>query len=565
MSVKGVSGSEEPFYPRSSGSVQHDWSKAQSAYNEAVKELPDAGQRHAEVAILLPDGKEEIKRLGKQEEYGSHRVGSVTKTFTTLLALKLMHDGALPSGLSTKCGELFHSDQEFLNQIFEEPDLAKEMTLEQLLSHTAGIESKDHCRDQKIAAPTLYDRFVQESKEGRKYKHIVHPGDRIGCYSNAGLAVAGLMLEKAYNDFNSTQLSFAQIMQKELFEKVFDMRESVIKPGPTNDPIQSAAGDMSSSVPDLLKVAHTMQQGEKPLEKYFGENWQTLMLGPRDLCHQFGLGCKAGSSSIEHKGLNGEIFDNEQRQVSAIVIFPLSTNQPGLVAMCDSAALGPSPSGKEFIHELEAFVVANEEVKETKEPPKDVPLEFYCPLNTNACLFQGDAYLITDCDPFKDSPDTINCSFNGMQYILKRDSKLDSEGTQGYRDQDRGPWLVITTKDNREIILGGGLFNQRRQEVSLEQPNLETIHSITGVYQNPKNPDIPPIFTFTESNGNLFVREGMGKDYPCLYIPEKNAWVSAMVPSLQFQIPENPEENPLVITDIFTGDQESPFECRRKK
>jgi hypothetical protein len=560
MSVEGVSGPKEPIYPQSSRSVQRDWSKAQSAYNDTVKEIPDADQRHAEVGILTPDEKIEIKRLGKQEEYGSHRVGSVTKTFTTFLALKLIHDGVLPNGLSTKCDEKLF-DQEFLKQVFEKPDLAKEMTLEQLLSHTAGMENKDHCRDQKVSAPTLYERFTQEAKEGRKYRHIVHPGDRIGCYSNAGLAVAGLMLEKAYNDYNHTHLSFAQIMQKELFEQVFDMRESVIKPGPTKDPIQSPAGDMSSSVPDLLKAARKLQQGEKPLEKYFGEKWQEQMLKPRDLFNKFGLGCEAGSLSIEHKGLNRELFGNEERDVSSIVIFPLSPKQPGLAGICDSNALGPA--GEKFIDELEAFVTTEEEAEEVTEPPKNVPLKFYYPPSQNACVFQGDAYFITDCDPFKDPRDVINCSFNGMECTLTRDPELDNETARGYRDQNDLPWLIITTEDEREIILGECLLNQRRQGVSLEQPDVETIRSLAGEYRNAKSLDERP-FTFTERDGNLFIREGTGKDFPCLYIPEKKAWVTAMLPSLQFQIPENPSESPLVITDIFTGDREPPYEFRRK-
>ncbi len=196
MTTEGISGRKEPLYPYSSRSAQHDWSKAQIAYNKAVKELPDSYERHAEVGILFPDGTVEGKQLGKQEKdgYGSHRVGSVTKTFTTFLALKLIHDdkGMLPNGLNTRCGELF--DQEFLESVFEEPDIAKEMTIEQRLSHTSGIEYGDHSREQKISAPTLHERFLQEAKEGRKYRHIAHPGDRVGCYSNAGLSVVGLKI-----------------------------------------------------------------------------------------------------------------------------------------------------------------------------------------------------------------------------------------------------------------------------------------------------------------------------------------------------------------------------------
>lgn len=356
MSIEGISGSQGPFHPNFHPPSKRNWSQAEQAYRKAVATLPDSNERHAEVGLIFPKEHPEIKQLGKQEKegYGSHRVGSVTKTFTTFLAFKLIQRGLLPLGLTTRLGDIF--GREFLEQVFDNPDLAQEMTLEQLLSHTAGIEYSDHCREQKASAPTLSQRFLQEAQEGRKYRHIVHPGDRVGHYSNAGLAVAGLMLEKAYNDKEKTDLSFAQIMQRELFETVFDMRESVIKPGPTQDPIQSAAGDMSSSVPDLLKAARKLQQEENSLRSFFGQNWQEEMLKPRDLFKLFGLGCEAGSSRIEHKGLNRELFGNEERDVSAIVIFPLSSDQPGLVAMCDSNALGPSDEGQQFIHALESLV-----------------------------------------------------------------------------------------------------------------------------------------------------------------------------------------------------------------
>ena len=47
----------------------------------------------------------------------------------------------------------------------------------------------------------MHERFLQEGaeEEGRKYKHTSKPGDGIGSYSNAGVAVAGWMLEVAYN------------------------------------------------------------------------------------------------------------------------------------------------------------------------------------------------------------------------------------------------------------------------------------------------------------------------------------------------------------------------------
>ena len=67
-----------------------------------------------------------------------------------------------------------------------------------------------------------------------------------------------------------------------------------------------------------------------------------------------GLGCEPNVSSIQFSGLNCEIFKGgEERDVSAHVAFPLQKNQPGLVAMCDTNALGPEPNQVKFRQEFE--------------------------------------------------------------------------------------------------------------------------------------------------------------------------------------------------------------------
>src|SRR5437868_5093469 len=106
-----------------------DFSRAREAYSSAI---PRAEERHAEVGVLSPRGEVTCVRLGKDEPYGSHRVGSVTKTFTTFLALKLSHDGILPRGLETRCVDVI--PEEVLAHVFEDIEAAKNMTLEQLLS-----------------------------------------------------------------------------------------------------------------------------------------------------------------------------------------------------------------------------------------------------------------------------------------------------------------------------------------------------------------------------------------------------------------------------------------------
>src|SRR5215217_3837874 len=118
-------------------SEELDLTSAREAY---IKAADNALERHAEIGILRPKGLTLEFRLGKDEPFGAHRVGSVTKTFTTFLALKLENkhiklneDEDKIFGLDTKCGELI--DEDTLKEIFENSAAAKEMTLDQLLSH----------------------------------------------------------------------------------------------------------------------------------------------------------------------------------------------------------------------------------------------------------------------------------------------------------------------------------------------------------------------------------------------------------------------------------------------
>ncbi len=192
-----------------------------------------------------------------------------------------------------------------------------------------------------------------------KDKNLI--GEGIVLYSNIGFDIASWMLEIAYNvdkGHAMPEISFSQIMKDELFTKVFNLSDKTrISPGPSGDGdvIQAGCGDMVSSVSDLLTVAKALQKGEEHLSSYFGEGWQKMMLDPRgsDGTYTYGLGCEANASSIQFNGLNFEIFeDGTERDVTAHIAFPLRENQPGIVAMSDSNALGPEPNQVKFRQEL---------------------------------------------------------------------------------------------------------------------------------------------------------------------------------------------------------------------
>ena len=573
MSIKGVPESRDPPFKSVYDSSQIELPEARIAYENAIS---NPQEHHAEVGILFPNGDIKHARLGKNEAYGPHHVGSVTKTFTAFLALKLIKDGVLPLGLSTRCEDILPTD--LLIQVFEDPEAAKNMTLEQLLSHTAGLEYDDHNRNQKTPSSTMHERFLQESTdtESRKYKHTSKPGDGIGNYSNAGMAVAGWMLEVAYNKYkgNSTPvIPFSQIMQKELFEEVFGLSESSIKTPPPNwDIIITPAGGMTSSINDLMKVASRLQQGEASLERVFGNGWQSTMLSPRDLLQHHGLGCTANARTIQHAGMIREMFGNEERSVTALVILPLRPGDAGLAAMCDSCALGPAPQEQKFIKALKASAGISDTDQIQKEAIYD--LDFFCPESPNTFLFHGNAYLATDVDPFTpNTPESIICSLNGMKHVLSRDTSFDKKNVHRYRDENGKPWLVISRADGRKAIysdycLVTDMVNSAN--LASSQPDAASIKLLQGTYRNAESPDNHPTYLFTERNGHLYMREGNNKDsYPCLYIPDNEgnggAWVVSNPTGRQikFRFPDNPDKEFLSITDILTNVPQFPVKSIR--
>ena len=343
-----------------------DVKSAKEAYLLATDNPHDS---HVAVGILRPGGTILELNLGKNEAYGAHRIGSVTKIFTTFLALKLMNDGMI--NLKTSLGDLVDKkliDEKVLQGVFVDPEKARQMTLEQLLSHTSGLQLEDKPRigpdgteDPNVRLSTLNERFTYQATLDEKYEHKHEPGEGVGLYSNIGFDVAAWMLELVYNadkEYKTPQIPFSQIMRDELFTKVFKLSEDThISPGFTGkgDVIQAGCGYMVSSVSDLLKVAQALQEGEKHLSSHFGEEWQKKMLEARgsDDKYTYGLGCEANASLIQFSGLNYELFeDGIERDVTAHVAFPLQPNQPGIVAITDSNALGPEENQVKFRQEL---------------------------------------------------------------------------------------------------------------------------------------------------------------------------------------------------------------------
>jgi CubicO group peptidase (beta-lactamase class C family) len=117
-------------------------------------------------------------------------IGSGAKMFTALLSQVLCEKDYL--SLKTKLSDVL-SEEQF--QIFEDPESAKNITLEMLLSHTSGLQyyaddSKDSRKGQSL------DEILKGMKP-HGIRFIASPGDGVYSYSNQ-IELAAVFIEKAY-------------------------------------------------------------------------------------------------------------------------------------------------------------------------------------------------------------------------------------------------------------------------------------------------------------------------------------------------------------------------------
>jgi len=136
----------------------------------------------------------------------NYRIASVTKQFTAMAIMILVHQGKL----------LYESK---LTDIFPEfPEYGEAITIRQLLTHRSGL--------------VKYNRFIEEGQTKQMLdKDVLHglfetdstyfrPNTKYE-YSNTGYAVLAQIIEKV------TKMSFAAFMEKEIFQPL-DMSHSTI-------------------------------------------------------------------------------------------------------------------------------------------------------------------------------------------------------------------------------------------------------------------------------------------------------------------------------------------------
>jgi len=165
-----------------------------------------SGDAPGAAVLVIRDGKPvyqhgygitDLRRRNKINEHTNFRLASVSKQFTAMAVMLLVHDG-----------KLRYEDR--LTQIFPDfPSYGNSITIRNLLNHTSGLLDYEDLMAQPYRSATQGDiRQIQDSdvldllKKQRSTKFV--PGSRWD-YSNSGYVVLGQVVEKvsgeSFGDF----------------------------------------------------------------------------------------------------------------------------------------------------------------------------------------------------------------------------------------------------------------------------------------------------------------------------------------------------------------------------
>ena len=253
-------------------------------------------------------------------------IGSGAKMFTGLASKVLENKGIL--SLQTKLSEVME-ERHFA--IFQDPEAAKDITLEMLLSHTSGLQfHAEISRNTRegMSLDAILDGMCEEASQDPKKKIQLTgvPGDGIYAYSNQ-ISLAALFIEKAYNRAHqqthpesSERFTYADILRREVFEPLGMSRTSFVRPEENvmrayrndgglpqsedtdiRDPMHQPAGGLWSTATDIGKLAQAFAKAFKSGEGLKSADGRTVLLSP-DALEDFL--CPRGVSGVTAAGID---------------------------------------------------------------------------------------------------------------------------------------------------------------------------------------------------------------------------------------------------------------------
>jgi CubicO group peptidase (beta-lactamase class C family) len=176
------------------------------SFDNSIEDIITAKKAKGAIAVFVQDGEvvlskgygyaDELLNVKADKEQIGFRIGSISKTFVAVTALKAMEEGKLDMNTDISA---------YLGQ--DAPKLKYPVTMEHLLTHTAGFEeiitgmAVENVSDTEPLSITV-----------KKYapEQIFKPGE-VSSYSNYGIALAAFVVERA------TNVNFAEYCMNNIF------------------------------------------------------------------------------------------------------------------------------------------------------------------------------------------------------------------------------------------------------------------------------------------------------------------------------------------------------------
>lgn len=154
------------------------------------------------MAIIHKDSIIVSKSFGKADENTIYRIGSITKSFTGVLLLKLHQEGIL---------NINDPIENYLPEIKNLVDYDKHpsITFVQLASHTSGLDRESRNRDANFGAVNEWESKVLAAIPQTRFRFS--PDERFS-YSNIGYAILGLAMSQAAGK------SYVKLIQEYILE-----------------------------------------------------------------------------------------------------------------------------------------------------------------------------------------------------------------------------------------------------------------------------------------------------------------------------------------------------------
>jgi CubicO group peptidase (beta-lactamase class C family) len=144
--------------------------------------------KNGNVAFQRGYGVTDLKTMHRIDPHTNFRLASVTKQFTAMAVMLLVHDGKL------------HYDTRLADLFPEFPEYGKGIRIRDLLNHTSGLQDYENLMPKYKAKtpaeqiPQIQDAEVFELMKGQKATKFA-PGTRWD-YSNSGYVALGVIVEK---------------------------------------------------------------------------------------------------------------------------------------------------------------------------------------------------------------------------------------------------------------------------------------------------------------------------------------------------------------------------------